>query len=134
MTYSTFKISLPPGGGALAAKTLELLDRHLRERADMGATAAEPSDEHLRLLLRPDLGAEAFQLEDDVDGVPTIAGGDGRGLLYGVGKFLRDAAFAPGLVSPGAWRGVSRPDSPVRGIYFATHFHNFYHDAPVAAV
>ena len=34
----------------------------------------------------------------------------------------------------GAWRGTSIPEKPVRGIYFATHFHNFYHDAPVDEV
>jgi hypothetical protein len=32
------------------------------------------------------------------------------------------------------WRGESVPDKPVRGMYFATHFHNFYHDAPTEKI
>ena len=35
---------------------------------------------------------------------------------------------------PSTFRGVSHPTRPLRGIYFATHFHNFYHDGPVADI
>ena len=57
-----------------------------------------------------------------------------RGLLYGVGKLLRTSRYDQGGFSAGSWRGTSIPEKPVRGIYFATHFHNFYHDAPVEEV
>lgn len=69
------------------------------------------------------IGAEGFRIEDTSAGV-RIVGNDERGLLYGAGKFRRDPA----------WRGVTVPEKPVRAIYFATHFHNFYHDAPLAEV
>ncbi len=35
---------------------------------------------------------------------------------------------------PSLWRGISIPQKDVRGIYFATHFHNFYHDVPLEEV
>lgn len=75
------------------------------------------------LAIDPTIGPEGFRIEDAPDGV-RIVGNDERGVIYGVGKFLRDPA----------WRGTSVPKLPVRGIYFATHFHNFYHDAPIELV
>lgn len=72
----------------------------------------------------PGIGAEGFRIEDGGDGRARIVGNDENGLLYGVGKHRRE---------PG-WRGTSVPEKPVRTIYFATHFHNFYHDAPIADV
>lgn len=77
----------------------------------------------LDLAPSPDLGAEGFRLEDAGPGL-RLAFADERGLLYGLGKLLREPA----------WRGTSVPRLPVRGIYFASHFHNWYHDAPLAEV
>ena len=43
-------------------------------------------------------------------------------------------AIATPDYAPSAWRGISIPKKPVRGIYFATHFHNYYHEAPIEEV
>ncbi len=80
------------------------------------------------------LGAETYAIADGPDGAVRVCGGDRRGLLYGLGKLLRESRFEPGRFIPGDWRGVSRPAKPVRGIYFATHFYNFYQTAPVAQI
>jgi hypothetical protein len=48
-----------------------------------------------------------------------------------VGKLLHDGTCGERGFAPGGWRGLSEPALPVRGIYFATHFHNWYHVAPV---
>lgn len=72
-----------------------------------------------KLQIQPGIGAEGFRIEDG-----TITGNDERGLIYGVGKHLREPA----------WRGTSVPDRALRPMYFATHFHNYYHDAPIADV
>ena len=96
----------------------------------------------MELAVEPGIGPEGFQI---IDGRPSataaggkdalcIVGNDERGLLYGVGKFLRTSRYDRGGLSPGIWRGASVPEKPVRGIYFATHFHNFYHEAPVEEV
>lgn len=56
------------------------------------------------------------------------------GLLAGMGHLLRTSRYAEGVFQPSPWRGASTPDKPYRSLYFATHFHNFYHDAPLAVV
>jgi hypothetical protein len=93
-----------------------ILTRQINERG-----ANLPSVE---LAIEPGTGTEGFRIEDGPNGAVRIVGNDERGLIYGVGKFLRDSA----------WRGASAPKLPVRGIYFATHFHNYYHDAPIEQV
>ncbi len=80
------------------------------------------------------LEAEAFAIRDAAHGVLEIVGGSPRGVLYGAGRLLRGASFEPERFLPGPWRGESRPAKPCRGIYFATHFYNFYQSAPVEAV
>jgi hypothetical protein len=106
---------------ALVRKAAQILERTALER--FGEALAEGPEAGLVLDVRPGIGTEGFAIED-CGGAVRIAGNDERGLLYGVGKHLRDRA----------WRGTSVPDKPVRGMYFATHFHNFYHDAPIEKV
>jgi hypothetical protein len=55
-------------------------------------------------------------------------------LLYGVGRFLRSTTFKTDRLIAPTWTGTSIPQKTMRGIYFATHFHNFYHDAPIEEV
>ncbi len=49
-------------------------------------------------------------------------------MLYGVGKFLRTSRY-DGTFRPSPWRGTSAPQGYLRGMYFATHFHNWHHQA-----
>ncbi len=97
------------------------------------ATAAGTSGT-IELVVDPSLGAEVFAIADSPAGAVRVSGGDRRGVLYGVEKLLRNAHVEPGRFTPGPWRGISRPAKPVRGIYFATHFYNFYQTAPVGEV
>lgn len=80
------------------------------------------------------IGAEGFRIEDGGEGEVRIIGNDLRGCFYGMGKFLRDARYEEGRFIPGKWRGTSVPEKKVRGIYLATHFHNYFHHAPVEKV
>ncbi|MCG3148621.1 MAG: hypothetical protein PCFJNLEI_02066 [Verrucomicrobiae bacterium] len=91
----------------LVKKTLELLARSV------------PPPGNVELKIQAGIGPEGFRIDDT-----GITGNDERGLLYGVGKHLREPA----------WRGTSVPDRALRPMYFATHFHNYYHDAPIADV
>jgi len=116
----------------LAEKALAILQREVRERAGVETVEADGGD--VILDVRPGIGPEGFRIEDGTGKTVHIVVNDDRGLLYGVGKFLRSSRFGEGTFEPGAWRGTSVPDKPVRGMYFATHFHNFYHDAPLAEV
>jgi len=96
----------------------------------------------IELGLDPSLGEEGFVimnveesvgLESTARGV-RINGHNERGLLYGVGKLLRDAHYADGHFELGSWRGTSTPEKKVRGIYCAVHFYNYYHCAPLEEV
>ena len=54
-----------------------------------------------------------------------------------VGKLLRMSRFdgRGGFLPPKAGTEVDfTPKNPLRGMYFATHFHNFYHNAPIERV
>lgn len=78
------------------------------------------------------LPGEAFRIES-ADGGVRIAGGSPRGVLYGVGKFLRTSRY-DNEFTPSPWRGTSAPRGDLRGMYFAMHFHNFYHLASEAEI
>lgn len=63
-----------------------------------------------------------------------IAASESHGLMYGLGHLLHTSTFDNGRMLPGGCTGYSAPDKSVRGMYFATHFHNFYHSAPINEV
>ena len=91
-------------------------------------TVREAEDEpQLFLTFADDLPLEAFCIEQDDEGLRIVSSSP-LGLLYGVGKFLRTSNY-DGLFKPSPWRGVSAPRGSLRGMYFATHFHNWYHVA-----
>jgi hypothetical protein len=114
----------------MVEKTLEIISRKLAERG--GPALAKSDRPDLTLAIRPEVGAEAFEIARDGDAW-RVSGGDERGLLYGVGKFLRGCRFGDGVTYAGP-AGTFAPKLPVRGMYFATHFFNFYHEAPLEQV
>ncbi len=62
-----------------------------------------------------------------------IAGSEPCGLLAGVGHFLHTTGYGEGTCHPAHWRGISLPECPVRGIFFALH-NNWYALAPRAEI
>ena len=114
--------------GRLGRKAFELLRRHVRERS--GLEVAEGGAPDLVLDVDPGLRPQSFRITGSEGDPARVSGGDGLGLIHGLGKWLRTSSFAPGRIAPSSWRGLSEPANPVRGIYFATHFHNWYHLAP----
>ncbi len=121
-------VTLPETPGPLVRQAGQLLRRGLAERG-----VQTNQDCPLELAVTPGIGTEGFRIHASASGL-RITGNDDRGLIYGVGKFLRHATAAAGRLTGCAWQGQSVPARPVRGMYFATHFHNFYHDAPLAEV
>jgi hypothetical protein len=123
MKITTIGCAIGAPRSPLVDKALKLLERSFLERNGIRLKPGS-RDPALTLDIQSGLGTEGFRIEDAPNGTVRLVGNDERGLLYAVGKHLRLPH----------WRGTSVPDKPVRGIYFATHFHNFYHDAPVAEV
>ncbi len=135
MTAPNFSLSISAPPAPLIEKAASLLCRTIKERSGVPVTRAPSGAGALDLTVSPDAAPpEGFRIEDTSPHTVRIAGGDERGLLYGVGKFLRSSRFDDGTFESGAWRGTSAPDCPVRGMYFATHFHNWYHQAPLREI
>jgi hypothetical protein len=114
----------------IVARAVERLAETVGERSGLAAGENVGGGATVVLDIAPGEPPEGFRIED-AGGAVAVVGGDERGLLYGVGRLLRDARFGPGEFAFGPWRGASAPARDVRGIYFATHFHNFYHEAPI---
>ena len=77
--------------------------------------------------------SEAFRIDIQAEQISILAS-DENGILYGFGKLLHTSFLNETGFSPGSWQGLSVPEKSFRNIYFATHFHNFYHEAPVEKV
>ncbi len=118
----------------LVKKAAEILRREIDVRCGAAICTDKPGEATVILSTRTGVGEQGFNINDAPGGAVSIVGNDDRGLLYGVGKFLRASRFDDGRFTPGVWRGTSVPIRPIRGMYFASHFHNFYHDAPIPAV
>ena len=64
------------------------------------------------------LKTEEYSIKE-TEGMLTISGGSASAVMFGVGRLIREPGF----------RGSSSPDKSYRGIYFATHFGNWYDNA-----
>ena len=133
-TVQTVRVVLPQQASAVMRNIAGVLARQVAQRCDASVVAEGEAPLKVELAIAPGIGTEGFRIEDRPGGGVKIIGNDSRGLLYGVGKLLRTSRYDRGGFSAGVWRGTSIPEKPVRGIYFATHFHNFYHDAPIGEV
>lgn len=65
----------------------------------------------------------------------ALTGGDACALHAAAGRFLMASSFdGEGGFIPCAEQIDFTPERPLRGMYFATHFHNYYHNAPLEKV
>jgi hypothetical protein len=125
---------LPPDANEQMAEVVRVFARQVEHRSPTRVVTRGEAPLTITLALDPDIGPDGFRIRDLTPGNIDLAGRNERGVLYGLGKLLRASRYDQGGFTPGPWRGASVPRKPVRGIYFATHFHNFYHDAPTADI
>lgn len=128
------RVIIPPQSGPAMTNIADILARQITKRCDAQLVTSGADSFKIELAVEPGIGTDGFRIADGPGDSVCITGNDSRGLLFGVGKFLRTSRYDRGGFMPSTWRGTSKPDKPVRGIYFATHFNNFYHDAPVEEV
>jgi hypothetical protein len=128
------RVVLPARAEPVLERIAQVFARQVTHRC--GARVITSGDAPLRveLAIQEGLGREGYSIASDRPGSIRITGNDERGVLYGVGRFLRTCRYDQGGLTPGAWRGTSVPKMPVRGIYFATHFSNYYHVAPIEEI
>jgi hypothetical protein len=130
----SFRLVLPPRPDPVIENIGRVLTRQVESRCDARAVTAGEAPLTVELALTPGIGAEGFKIADAAPRTVRICGNDVRGLLYGAGKFLHTSSYGDAGFTAGSWRGVSVPRMPMRGIYLATHFHNFYQVAPIEEV
>lgn len=130
----SLRLQLPSQASPVVSHLSRVFARQLADRCDAKVVADGTAPLVVEFAMDDTIGPEGFRIEDRPTGGVRIVGDDDRGLVYGVGTFLRTSRYDRGGFTPGTWRGTSVPTKPIRGIYFATHFHNFYHDAPVEKV
>jgi hypothetical protein len=128
-SVSSVRVVMPGEPGAIARRAADILRRQITERCAATVVSAGQAALAVELGIEPGFGTEGYRIADGPGGSVRILGNDERGLLYGVGKFLRSSRYDLGGFTPGAWRGTSVPQSPMRGIYLATHFNNYYEAA-----
>ena len=121
--------------GRLAPKAIRIFLRILTERT--GLDFSGNGNTHLTIRLRiisQSMPPESFRIEKPEENSIILSASDSNGILYGLGKLLHSSFISEQGFAPGNWQGLSVPEKPQRNIYFATHFHNFYHTAPVEKV
>jgi manganese-dependent ADP-ribose/CDP-alcohol diphosphatase len=128
---------------AFLVKILSVLKRQIAERCGCQVEISDSADLALIFAIRNDLGEDSFSIEDSkhVEKAEKtqgneirITGQNLRGVLYGLGRFLHTSQYALEKFIPSSWRGTSIPDTLLRAMYFATHFFNFYHSAPLEKI
>jgi hypothetical protein len=117
--------------GPIVESIGKVFSSQVQQRCDAKVVTEGEVPLTVELAVAPGIGVEGYRLEDRSGGGVRIVGNDERGLLYGVGKFLRSSRYDQGEFTPGSWRGTSKPKCPVRAAYLATHFMNYYEAAPI---
>lgn len=120
-------VRLDAPSSPLVDRSFEILKDRIQQRCPIEVAKSHAAPQVI-LALDDALAPEAFAISTHRTAV-RVAGGSPRGLVYGVGKFLRTSHYAEAGFQPSPWRGVSAPKGSLRGMYFATHFHNWYHQA-----
>jgi hypothetical protein len=133
--YRYIEFVLPDDAGELVHNAIRFVRRIVSERT--GIDFSVPHTSRIKVLLSvvpQSMPSEAFRITIQSKEAYSIAAGDVQGVIFGLGRFLHNGSLGADGFVPGAWQGFSVPEKPVRMIYFATHFHNFYHDAPIEKV
>ncbi len=117
----------------LCARVQAIIGERIGERCPAHSTAGAAAEADISLHINPALAPEAYRIAAAGRGV-CVAAGSARGLLYGAGRLLRESGYSSAGFTPCVWRGDSAPRGLVRGMYFASHFHNWYHTASEAEI
>lgn len=133
-TTKSVRLMLPSHPSPVVKNIGRVFTRQIQERCKAKIATTGDATLIVELVVESGVGDEGFRIEDRANGGVRIVGNDERGLLYGVGKFLHTSRYDQKGFTAGTWRGASVPQKPLRGIYFATHFNNFYHAAPIEEV
>jgi hypothetical protein len=123
-------------------RAVELFTAEVRRRTGLDVAIGDKSPAKYTLVIGT-AKSRAIKLETDGFHLATTPDEKGRlyvtgqspsGVMAGIGKLLRLSRYANGALEIPRLTLTDNPQMPVRGMYFATHFHNFYHIAPIEEV
>ncbi len=130
----TISVKLPQGASLVMKNIANVFKHRIEERSSATVNIGSHGDLKVQLVIKKGIGTEGFRIVKTKNKGIVITGNDERGVLYGVGKFLRTSVYSKDGFKPGTWFGTTVPDKKVRGMYLATHFYNYYQNAPVSEV
>lgn len=125
--YPVVKVIPSSASDELEQKAISVFLRNVLSKTD---SKVEGHQMVICLKRDPSLAGEAFSISGKGKRY-TISASDSHGLFYGLGHMLHLSSFDDGKFFPGQVCGASSPEKAVRGIYFATHFGNYYESAPI---
>lgn len=129
--YTTIDFITDPNPSEFILNAIRIANRIITQRIGRYFNGTD-NKLQLRLEILPGvIPSEAFRIAHTSKDLITITAADAKGILYGLGKFLHTSGLTAKGLTPANWQGISIPEKPFRKIYFATHFYNFYHSAPL---
>ena len=131
--FKSVKIIPSSDPDSLETKACGVFARIANTKAGCDLFAAKGRTLKIKLVRKDGYEYESYELKSSGSTV-TVSASDSHGLMYGLGRVLHRSSFWGGKVVPGDMDGLRRPEKPVRGIYFATHFRNFYESAPLEEI
>lgn len=122
----------------MGESSFEILTRSVRRFLNLREVLLTDGEEDLLLTLHSDAAyvQDRYRILVSEHGADIYAGND-CALHAGVGRLLLETVFdgRGGMTPPQSGTVVDfTPARPIRGMYFATHFYNFYHSAPIEQV
>lgn len=134
-SYQNIKFLTFENTNEILRNAVRIFNRELTARTGIDFSTGKGNQLTIELQTVPQsMPSEAFRLENLAEDVIAIKAADEKGLLFGLGKLLHASSLTETGFTPATWQGLSVPEKPFRMIYFATHFYNFYHEAPIDQV
>ena len=93
-------LTLPEQAGTVMRNIARIFTRQVESRCGAKVVTNGRAPLTVELAVEKGIGAEGFRIADGKDGGVRIIGNDERGVLYGVGKFLRESRYDKGGFTP----------------------------------
>jgi hypothetical protein len=120
--------------GKEADVLMNIIRRWFSDRSAVEVVEGESGDFVLTLRMNAAIPGEGFNTVRESEKRVVIEACCIRGIYAGTGRFLRDCRIEEDGFDPCCTEGLSMPQKEIRGMYFATHFYNFYHAAEIGEV
>ncbi|MCP4211915.1 MAG: hypothetical protein GY764_10620 [Halieaceae bacterium] len=121
----SISLDLPDGAHAVHQRIARVFESQLYQRCGARVQRGTGGEVVVELEIGSGGAEDGYTISDRPEGGVLITGNNHRGLLYGVGKFLRSSQYedaeSNATFIPGDWRGSSAPVQAHRAVYWWTH-------------